>query len=84
VRSDETASRNAVRPRDKELLDLVAAIRKTAVERLQLGTPVVQTDRLRTADLDDHSWGHQRVERRCVLFVDRAVEALNQFPDCIV
>ena len=37
VRSDEAASRDAVRTGDKELLDHVTAVRKAAIELLQVG-----------------------------------------------
>jgi hypothetical protein len=43
VRSDKTASRDPVRPGDEELFDLVTAIRKAAVERLQVGAPFVES-----------------------------------------
>jgi hypothetical protein len=84
VGSDETAPRDTVRTGHEELLDLLTAVRKPAVERLQVGAPLVQSDRRRTTYLDDDPWRHQLVERRCVLFVHRPVEALNQCSDLIV
>jgi hypothetical protein len=69
---------------DEELLDLVAAIREAAIERLQVSAPFVQPDRRRTTDLDDYPRRHQLVERRRVLVVHCPVEARNQFSDRIV
>src|SRR5258707_15792827 len=59
LRSNETASRDAVRTGDEELFDHVAAIRKAAIDLLQVGPPFVEPDRRRTTDLDDHPRRHQ-------------------------
>src|SRR5689334_22702478 len=75
VGSDEPAPRDAVRTDDQKLLDLVAAVRKGAVELPEAGAPRVQPGRRRTTDFDDYARRDQRVERRRVLVVHRSVEA---------
>src|ERR1700682_2128710 len=84
VRSNEAASRDAVRTGDKELLDLVTAVRKAEIDLLQVRPPFLQPHRGRTTDLDHYPRRHQRVECGRVLVVDRPVQALDQFSDRIV
>jgi len=69
---------------DEDFFDDVLTIGEPPGELVQVGPPLVPTERFRAADLDDHPGGHQGFDGRPIPPVDRSVEALHQFPDRII